>query len=80
MRRVVAFQEQRWNINLARQNLLIPLAQARAFLAAAEQTGGIIEVETSIGVVRFFPSKYGEQMTKLQSAPPPPVKKEIVRL
>jgi len=65
---------------MARQSLIIPLAQARAFLAAAEQTGGIVEVETSIGVVRFFPSRYGEQMTKLQPAPPQPVKKEIVRL
>jgi hypothetical protein len=52
---------------MARQDLLIPIPQARAFLTAVEETGGIIEVETPIGTVRFFPSKYGEEILRHQS-------------
>jgi hypothetical protein len=51
------------------RTLSITKRQAKTLLKAAEEEGGIVEVETSIGVVRLIPHSLAARTEKLDEEP-----------
>lgn len=49
--------------------LSITKRQAKTLLKAAEEEGGIVEVETAIGTVRLIPQSLVPRTEKLDEAP-----------
>lgn len=51
------------------RQLSITKRQAKTLLQAAEEQGGIVEVETAIGTVRLIPQSLASRTEKLDEAP-----------
>ncbi len=51
------------------RTLSITKRQAKTLLRAAEEEGGIVEVETAIGIVRLIPQSIATRTEKLDEAP-----------
>ena len=49
--------------------LSITKRQAKTLLKAAEEEGGIVEVETAIGIVRLIPHSFATRTDKLDEEP-----------
>lgn len=51
------------------RHLAITKRQAKTLLKAANEEGGIVEVETAIGIVRLIPARLAETDKPVDEAP-----------